>query len=128
MVEEPVLSAVLASNGRVLARPYDAIAPEWIEGGYFCTLDFAKAHHDAVKRFSDAMAEAAVWANANHPATLAMLETYSKHAIDPNITRIFYPDRVKASLLQPLIDASAKYGVLKATFPAKDMIAPNLPS
>lgn len=128
MIEEPTLASVLATNGRVLAQPYDAIAPEWIEGGYFCTLDFAKAHPDVVKRFSDAMAEAAGWANANHPATLAMLETYSKSKIDPNITRIFYPERVKASLLQPLIDASAKYGVLKASFAAKDMIAPNLPS
>jgi hypothetical protein len=40
---------------------------------------------------------------------------------------MYYPERLRASELQPLIDASAKYGLLKASFPAKDIIAPGVP-
>jgi hypothetical protein len=42
------------------------------------------------------------------------------------VVRIGYPPRVTAALIQPLLDASAKYGLLKATYPAADIIAPGV--
>jgi NitT/TauT family transport system substrate-binding protein len=129
MAEEPSLTGMIQSDtGRVLATVYDTIAPTWVEGGYFCTLDYAKAHPDIIKQFTDAMAEAAVWANANHAATAVMLADYAKSPVNPSVQRMYYPERLRASELQPLIDASAKYGLLKATFPAKDIIAPGVPA
>jgi NitT/TauT family transport system substrate-binding protein len=126
LVEEPAMATLLNGDGRVLAYPYDTIAPQWIEGGYFTTLDYAKSHGDVIHRFADAMAEAAVWANANRPATAAMLEQYTKGPMAPNMQRISFPERLHAADLQPLIDASVRYGVLKASFPAQDMFAPGL--
>jgi len=126
VAEEPFVTALLSADGRVLAHVYDAIAPQFIEGGYFCTLDYAKAHPDVVKKFADAMAEAAVWANANHAATAVMLQAYGQRPVDPNQTRMYYPDRLRMADLQPLIDASAKYGILKAQFPARDLFAPGI--
>jgi hypothetical protein len=38
--------------------------------------------------------------------------------------RTIYAGKLQASLVQPLIDASAKYGITKATFPASAIIAP----
>jgi NitT/TauT family transport system substrate-binding protein len=128
MAEEPDLSEMLASDGRVLAKAYTAIAPQWILGGYFCTADFAKSHPDVVRKFADAMSEAAAWANANHAATAAILAKYGKAPLPPNVQRMYYPERLRAADLQPLIDASAKYGILKATFPARDLFAPGLGS
>jgi NitT/TauT family transport system substrate-binding protein len=129
MAEEPLMTAILQSDaGRVLSNVYDAIAPTWVEGGYFCTIDYAKAHPDIIKQFTDAMAEAAVWANANHATTAIMLADYAKTPLNPNVQRMYYPERLRASELQPLIDASAKYGLLKTAFPAKDIIAPGVPS
>jgi hypothetical protein len=55
-----------------------------------------------------------------------MLQAYGQRAIDPNQTRMYYPDRLRMADLQPLIDASAKYGILKAPFPAKDLFAPGI--
>ena len=128
MAEEPAFSTIVGTDvGRVLATPYDTIAPLWIEGGYFVTLDYAKANPDVIRKFADAMAEAAVWANANHAATAALLAEFAKTPVAPNVQRMYYPPRLRAAELQPLIDASAKYGVLKAPFPAKDMFAPGLP-
>jgi hypothetical protein len=37
-----------------------------------------------------------------------------------------YPETFKASDLQSLIDAAAKYGAIKASFPAAEIVAPEL--
>jgi hypothetical protein len=36
--------------------------------------------------------------------------------------RAVYPERLDASAIQPVIDVTAKYGALPATFPATDMM------
>jgi hypothetical protein len=38
-------------------------------------------------------------------------------------SRVTFADRLDARDMQPLIDASAKYGALKATFPAAQLMA-----
>jgi NitT/TauT family transport system substrate-binding protein len=124
LAEEPYLSAAVAAGAQKIGFIYDLIGPRWIEGGFFCTLDFAKANPDAVKRCAQAIGEAADWANKNPDATAKIIETYAKMTLAPGVQRSFYPDKLLASDLQPLIDASAKYGLLKARFPAKDLFAP----
>lgn len=126
VAEEPTQSILLANGGRVVGHPNDAIGDEWLGGGWFCLLDYANAHPDIVRKFADGIAEAGAWANKNHEASAKVLESYTKQPINPNQKRAFYPDRVSPALLQPLIDISAKYGLLKASFPAKDVIAPQV--
>jgi NitT/TauT family transport system substrate-binding protein len=126
VAEEPVLTAITQKDGRVIGRPGDAIGPLWIEGGFFTTLDFAKAHPDVVKRFADALAETNAWANKNHDASGQILGKYAKTTFDPAQRRCYYPERLNAAQVQPLIDAAAQYGVLKASFPAKEIFAPGL--
>ena len=124
-VAEPFLSAVLNSGeGRVLASDGDAIGPTWVEGGYFCTVDYAKNNSEVLKRFSRAMAEAGRWANANPDAATQILLKYSKAQPQKVLHHIVFPERFKPSDAQPLIDAAAKYGALKAAFPSADMMAP----
>jgi NitT/TauT family transport system substrate-binding protein len=126
VAEEPTETILLSSGARVVANVNDAIGDEWLGGGWFCTADYANAHPDIVRRFADAIAEAGTWANKNHEASAKILESYTKQPINPNQKRAFYPERVSPALLQPLIDVSAKYGLLKASFPAKDVIAPQV--
>jgi NitT/TauT family transport system substrate-binding protein len=126
LAEEPAVATLLDSNARVLARPYDILAPEFLEGGYFATSDFVRAHPDVIKQFADAMAETAIWANAHHAETAAILNQVSKTTLSPNVVRISYPPRVTPALIQPLLDASAKYGLLKSTYPASEIIAPGV--
>lgn len=125
-VEEPNFSLLVSNGYRLIARPSDAIASQWTQGGYFCTLDFARAHPDVVKKFAAAMAEMAVWANKNHDATAQILEKYSHTPVNPATHRMYYPEHLSAPEMQPLIDAAAHYGVLKAPFPAKELFAPGL--
>jgi NitT/TauT family transport system substrate-binding protein len=124
-IEEPQLDAALALGLRSLGSPGDAIAPVWIEGGYFATSDFVKAHPDVVKKVAAAIRDANDWANKNHAAAWVILAKYSKATITPK-HRAFYPPKLDAAQLQPLIDAAAHYGVLKASFPAGDLFAPGV--
>lgn len=126
LAEEPAVTTLLNADTRLLARPYDVIGSTFMEGGFFATSDFVKAHPDVVKRFADAIAETAAWANAHHAESAAILNKFAKTQLAPNVVRIYYPTRVTPAVLQPVIDASAKYGLLKAPFRASDMIAPGV--
>lgn len=122
---EPALSHALADNDtRILARHFDAIASEFLEGAWFCMADYARAHRDVTRRFADAMTDASKWANKNPAAVGAVLQTYSKAPPTPIAFRTFFPELLKAADVQLLIDAAARYGVVDRTFPAAELIAP----
>lgn len=125
VMEDPILDKVLANDGRLFAPVYDAIARDFIEGGFFVTADFAKAHPDVIRKFRTAIARTARWANANHAATAKILEKYSGVPVSDLQHRMTYPSRLDAAQMQPLINAAAKYGLLKAAFPAGDLFAPS---
>ena len=74
-----------------------------------------------MKKFAAAMLETARWANANPVASGKILEKYTKLPVSPTMARVLYPERMIPSEAQPLIDASARYGALKKTFPASEI-------
>jgi len=122
---EPALSHALADNDtRIIARHFDAIAPEFLEGAWFCTADYVSAHRDVAHRFADAMTDASKWANKNPVAAGAVLQSYSKAPPTPIAFRTFFPEHLTAADVQLLIDAAARYGVIDRTFPAAELIAP----
>jgi ABC-type nitrate/sulfonate/bicarbonate transport system substrate-binding protein len=96
-----------------------------IEGGYFCTPDYAKAHADLIKRFAKAVLDAGQWANNHRSEAIAIMGKYSK-ATSTAANHAVYPETFKASDLQALINAAAKYGALKASYPAGDIVLPEL--
>jgi len=124
---EPFVSqAVAAGTARVIARPYDAIAPEFCEGGWFCMSDYVKANPDVVKRFSAVMDLAAKWANRNVADAGAILSRYSHASPTPPAFRTVYPERFDPSRLQIVIDAATRYGILSASHRVIDIIPPAL--
>lgn len=125
-MEEPALDRTLASDGRLLSHCYDAIAKDFSEGGYFATADFVKAHFDLVRRFATVIEQTARWANANQSATALILAKYSGISTADLTHRVHYHDKLDPARIQPLINAAAKYGTLKAPFPASEIIAPGL--
>lgn len=125
-IEEPVLSQTLASNGRLLATGYDAIAKQFCEGAWVCTSDYAKAHPDVIRKFSDVIAVTNAWANKNRDETAKLLEKYGKVTLPAGMHRCVFPERMRASDLQPVVDAAAKFGVIKAGFRVGDVFAPGV--
>ena len=124
LIAEPVLSGALANGSRVLGYAYDAVAPNFMIGAWFTTGAWAKKNPDVVKRFQKAMAASALWANKNRAQSALVLEKATKIVVRPTMNRTTYGERLDPALMQPLIDATVKYGTLKSTFPAIDLVAP----
>ena len=125
VLAEPQLSASLADGSvRVLGECYDGIANSFLIGAWFTTGSWAKAHPDLVKRFQKAMYATAAWANKNQAASGELATKYTKIVFTPGMKRTIFAEKMDPALMQPLIDASAKYGAIPKAFPAKDFIAP----
>jgi ABC-type nitrate/sulfonate/bicarbonate transport system substrate-binding protein len=76
-----------------------------------------------VRAFDAAIRETARWANANHARSGEILAKYTKVAVPPTMARVGYAEQSSPALMQPFIDAAAKYGVLHASFPASELLA-----
>lgn len=120
-------SALAAGRTRAFGKAFDAIGKQFLIGGWFAKTDWIAANPDTVRKFVAAMREAAQWGNkpANFKDSAAILEKYTKVAVG-NANRVAYGERLDPALIQPCIDVAAKYGVLKASFPAAQIISPGL--
>lgn len=112
------------STTRLLSKCYDGVGSNFMISAYFTTTTWARAHPDLVRKFQDAIRETALWANKNHDKTAAILVREAK--ISPDVAlkmyRAVYPARLDPGQMQPVIDVTAKYGLLTAPFPASEMI------
>ncbi len=122
VVSEPYLSIALTSGCRVLAACHDSIAKDFLVGAWFSTSTWADEHRDAVRRFRAVIAETARWANAHHDESARILEKYTKLSLPPGMKRVPFAEKTDPAQMQPLIDAAAKYGTLKAPFPAAELL------
>jgi NitT/TauT family transport system substrate-binding protein len=122
-VSEPQLDDALAlKHFRTIGYPYDAIAHEFLLGGWFTTAAWAKANPEAVRAYAAAMRTTSRWANANQGASGKILQTESGIAVSPTTTRVLFSDKLDPTQIQPVLDASARYGVLTKDFPAAEII------
>lgn len=124
LVNEPYLGAAKRQS-RLIAYPFDAVAREFLIGGWFATAQWAQDHPELVSRFAAAMRAAADWANdpSNAAASAAILERYTK--IDPSLlatmVRVRFAERLTPATIQPQIDVAAKYGGF-APFPSREIV------
>lgn len=119
---EPYLSRSLDGGARMLAPTQRAIGSRFLIGAYFSTTAWAKAHPDLARKFRDVMIDAARWANANHARSAAILEQYTHVRPNPSQVRTTYAETLDPSIIQPLLDACVKDQVLKAGFPAAELL------
>ena len=123
VLAEPQLDDALAKHRvRVLSYPYEAIAKEFLLGGWFANADWYKTHGEAARAYRSAMQMAGDWANKNQAESAKVLE----QAIGSAVTaggRVIYATSLDPKTIQPLIDAAAKYGALRKAFPAADLAA-----
>jgi NitT/TauT family transport system substrate-binding protein len=129
-------ASIDAANEQILAKPdgdlrrvanvFDAVGNHFAPSAWFTTNEWVTAHPAAAKAFIAVMAEAAAWGNANHTASAAILAKYINKtpAEIEAVTRAPYGTKMTPDLLQPSIDAAAKYGLIKAAFPAGELISP----
>jgi NitT/TauT family transport system substrate-binding protein len=108
----------------MLGSAYDAVAPRFDSSLWFAMADWAAKNPDIVRRFDLTMKQAAVWGNTHpHESAVIVAEHIKQAAADIEAAnRAIYGTEVTPELLQPVIDASAKYGALKTPFPARELI------
>jgi NitT/TauT family transport system substrate-binding protein len=127
-LNEPQLTAALQSGKvRVFAPCMDAIGyhpgDHFIVTAYFARADWAAQNPQACRNFERVTYEAARYTNAHHAETAQMVADITKIPVE-TIRKINRPPGATSSdpaLLQPVIDAAAKYKNIPRTFPAKEM-------
>ncbi len=109
---------------RRIGSSFDAISPRFIASMWFTSADWAAKHPAAARAFVQAMHETATWANSHHRESAQILAKYTGEPLErlSNVQRVTYGERVTDELVQPEIDAAAKYGLIKSRFPAADII------
>jgi NitT/TauT family transport system substrate-binding protein len=119
---EPFFGAAM-KHDRVLTDAYSSISKHFLLSVWVAETSWAKAHPDLVRRFAGVIHEASVWANKNQDQSGQILAKYTK--IDPTLlatmARGRYAEQLTPSVMQPGIDASAKYNNFTA-FPAAELI------
>jgi ABC-type nitrate/sulfonate/bicarbonate transport system substrate-binding protein len=97
----------------------------FLVNGWYARVDWAAANRENVRRFARAITEAQDWANKNRDESGKMPVAFNK--VDPAIvakmTRATFAPRLDRQLLQPVIDAAARYGAIASPFPAGELIA-----
>lgn len=114
-----------SSSLRMIGNTYLSIAPGFIGGVWCATTAWIAANPTVAQSFATAIREASIWANRNHEAALKIYAKYSHFTLADLESTPFpgYVERTQAGAIQPLIEMAAKYGAIKAAFPAKDMLS-----
>lgn len=125
---EPQLTAALETGKvRVLSPGFNAIADRFVIGLYFTNPDYFAKHGDAVRKWVAVTYAAGAYTNAHRPETAPMMAAVTKIAL-PLFQKMARAEAGTTAsgdpaLLQPLIDAAAKYKQIPRAFPAKELYA-----
>jgi NitT/TauT family transport system substrate-binding protein len=124
MITEPWLSQATRNGLRVFAKPYDAVAPQFLIGVWFTTRRWYAQHPDLAKRFVRVIYETGRWANAHRALTAAILAKTSGISVGTirSMTRSAYSDSLDSSLIQPQLDLAFKYHAIDRQLFARDLV------
>lgn len=127
LIAEPFLSQARPSV-RVLGKTYDAVAKQFMVIGWISTQSWLEKNPVAAARFVAVMRQAGAWANANHAAaaTIMAKRLELSEELAKTMNHASYAPALSAALIQPILDASARYHTLPRTFPASELFYPGL--
>jgi NitT/TauT family transport system substrate-binding protein len=124
-VTQPFATTALTTC-RSLGPPNDAISPRFLNGAYVASGSWIAAHTDVARKIKSALVSCAHWYNTDPAASVQAVATLTKQdpAVVAKSIRTLCGEEVTPALIQPVIDTGAKYGILKRSFPASEIIAP----
>ncbi len=125
MVYYPPLGTALAGGKvRILAPAFSAVGNYYMTSGWATSDDWASKHLDAARTFAAAYLRAIAYANAHHAETapLAAEITATPLEIVQKTVRVNSAPSLGSPILQPMIDAAAKYGLIAKSIPARDLV------
>ena len=124
-ISNPQLAAAFASGKlRTFGDPYGGFAKRILIAGWFTTADYAARNPSVVGLFAKAMSDANAYANGHHSETVPILAAYTH--IDPavisSMNRLSNATTLDPHMIQPVIDAAAKYKYIPEPFSAQDLL------
>jgi NitT/TauT family transport system substrate-binding protein len=108
-----------------LAATYASVAPRFIGGGFVATSAWIDAHPALARRIVATLRKAAIYVNAHHDEAVKMYAGHTRFSLDDlaAVPRPTYSTTATAAMFQPLIDLAARYGLIKASFPASELVS-----
>jgi NitT/TauT family transport system substrate-binding protein len=128
VISNPNLAVALeAGKLRMIPGVFESIAPLYAEVVWVTTKDYSSKHPDVVRAFARAYNESVTYTNTHHDETVAIVADFSgiKPEVIAKMARVLAWPTVTPAHLQPVIEVSAHYGLLKTSFPATEIIDPN---
>lgn len=124
VIVEPFFTSV-RSEIRVLGKPYDAVAKEFLICQWIATRDWLAKNAAAARRLVGVIYETARWANAHHDESLPILAKYNKLDVDKvrGMARAAYATTLDSGLIQPVIDVGVRYKTIEKPIDATSIIA-----
>jgi NitT/TauT family transport system substrate-binding protein len=121
---EPWLTAATDRGDRVIFEDHNPIAPRFLLGGWITTRDWLAQHQPTAAAFATAIRSIAGWSNLHRAETAPILSKYTKLPVEliGRMHRGNFAEHLDPALIQPVIDAAAKYGVISARFSAADLM------
>ena len=121
IVADPGYSAGLASGKvRMFAQVNSAIAKRFMITAWFASRSWADANAPLVHKFAAALNDASIWAVKNPDAAAVVLRKYLRLTTTTAHER--HARTLDPAMLQPLIDAAARYKVLGQPLNVQDII------
>lgn len=121
---EPFLTYGLDQGFRAFFMESKPIASPYLLDLFAATQDWTQRNRPAVAKFIAAVRTTSVWANANHPLTAPMLAKATHIPLDvvQRMRRGAFAVDNDPKLIQPVIDAVVRYGIIDKGFPASELI------
>jgi ABC-type nitrate/sulfonate/bicarbonate transport system substrate-binding protein len=124
-LSEPFMSLALHSGkARYFGNVVGAIAPNLIESAWYTNADFAAKNRELVARFRHVVEAATVYTNAHRAETVDLLAAFT--GMDAGtigqIHRAVSGTTLDPKLIQPMIDAAAKFKMIPQGFAASALL------
>jgi NitT/TauT family transport system substrate-binding protein len=116
--------AIDSGKARLLSHMQDAFGVNFLVTAWFTTTDFVAKNRVAVRSFVKAFRESAVYVNAHHADTVDMIAKFTavEPAVIEKMARVTVGTVLDPKLIQPVINAAAKYKAIANAFDARELL------
>ncbi len=124
VIPEPALTAAEdAGQVKLLGQPYDSLGERFLINGWFANGDWIKKNPETVKKFADAIYEAAKWANTHRAESAKIFAKHSKadSTVIARMRRATYGEKFDGKALQAVLDEAVRYKGITKSFPATEL-------
>jgi NitT/TauT family transport system substrate-binding protein len=110
---------------RIMADAFNAFSSYFAAGTWFTSKSWLAAHPVEAAKFVRITHDAAQWAATHaHDSAQILANNLKENPQEvERAARVDYGGTVTPAMIQPVIDLCAKYNVIKARFPASDLLA-----